>query len=143
MQTILEAAIKRKPDFISAYVTLANHFIKAKDLDTAAATFRRLFTASRDPNTIVYLAQFYIQTTKYSQAILVLHESMAKKADPAKILPLLFTATYRTKQLAKALHIKQRMIAMGLNDPKLWGDGTLEAQFAARRALKSALKSAS
>ena len=143
IQVILEAAIKRKPDFVSAYVTLANYFIKAKDLDSAAATFRRLFTASRDPNTIIYLAQFYIQTAKFSQAILVLHESMAKKADPVKILPLLFTATFRTKQLAKALHIKQRMIGMGLNDAKFWGDGTLEAQFAARRALKSQMKSAS
>lgn len=140
---VLEAAVKRKPDFASAYVMLANQFLKEKDIDSAAALFRKLFTVSRDPNTIVYLAQLYIQTGKYSQAILALHESMEKRADPRKILPLLFTATYRTKQLAKALLIKQRMMAMGLDGPKLWGDGGLEEQFATRRRSKSSMKSAS
>ncbi|MBC7660140.1 MAG: response regulator [Chitinophagaceae bacterium] len=143
IQAILEAAIKRKPDFASAYVMLANFHLKAKDHETAGATFKRLFKISKDPNTIVYLAQFYIQTGKYSQAISALHESMIKKADPFKILPLLFTATYRTKQLAKALLIKERMIRMGLNDAKLWGDGGLEEQIEARRALKNQMKSAS
>lgn len=140
---VLENALKRKPDFASAYVMLANQFLKAKDVDSAVDIFRRLFLQSRDPNSIIYLAQLYIQTGKYSQAILALHESMAKRADPIKILPLLFTATYRTKQLAKALFIKQRMIALGLDHPKLWGDGRLEDQFAVRRRLKSAVKSAS
>lgn len=143
VHAILGAAIKRKPDFISAYVMLANHYLKAKDLESAGLTFRRLFTQSKDPNTVIYLAQFYIQTGKYSQAISVLHESIGKRADPMKIMPFLFTATYRTKQLAKALLIKQRMIAMGLNDAKLWGDGTLEDQLHARRALKNKVKSAS
>lgn len=133
---ILETALKRKPDFAPGYVMLANQFLKQKDVDSAIGVFKRLFEQSRDPNTIVYLAQLYIQTAKYSQAILVLHDSMLKKADPVKILPLLFTATYRTKQLAKALLIKQRMISLGLDQPKLWGDGQLEEQFALRRRSK-------
>lgn len=140
---ILAAALKRKPDFASAYVILANQFLKAKDIESAAEVFRKLFMQSRDPNSIVYLAQLYIQTGKYSQAILVLHESMIKRADPLKILPLLFTATYRTKQLAKALLIKERMVAMGLTETKFWGDGRLESEFAARRQIEISNKSAS
>ncbi|RZA25564.1 MAG: response regulator [Proteobacteria bacterium] len=140
---VLEAALKRKPDFVAGYVMLANQFLKLKDLDSAVAIFRRLFVQSRDPNSIMYLAQLYIQTGKYSQAILVLHESMAKRSDPLKILPLLFTATYRTKQYAKALMIKQRMLSLGLKDPKHWGDGKLEEHCAARRKLKVPSKSAS
>jgi two-component system chemotaxis response regulator CheY len=140
---VLENALKRRPDFVAGYVMLANQYLKLKDIDSSAAVFRRLFVQSRDPNSIVYLAQLYIQLGKYSQAILVLHESMAKKADPLKILPLLFTATYRTKQLAKALMIKQRMLSLGLKDPKYWGDGQLEEHCNARRNLKNLAKSAS
>ncbi len=140
---LLETAIKRKPDFAAAYVTLANFFLKTKDLESAGTTFRRLFMTSKDPNCIVYLAQFYIQTGKYSHAISAIHESMAKQADLHKIMPLLFTATYKTKQFAKALLIKQRMISLGLHDSKYWGDGALETQLSNRTANINRMKTAS
>ena len=108
-QLTLQAAIKRKPDFISAYVMLANHFLAEKNIEAAIDCFRALMQASRDPNVVEYLAQLYIKTGKYSQAISTMHDSMQSKADPRRILPQLFTATLKTQQIYKAFLIKQRL----------------------------------
>lgn len=106
---VLEAAVKRKPDFAPAYVQMAGMHAKAGDIKEAVKVYKRYAEASKDPNAPVLLARFFIEIGKPSQAIFTLHQSIKSGVDLSKVFPILLHATYRTKQLGKAFFVRERL----------------------------------
>ncbi len=109
-QEVLEAAIKRKPDFAPAYVQMASMHAKQGDLKAAVKVYKHYAAVSKDPNAPILLARFFIEIGKPSQAIFTLHQCMETNAEPAKAYPILLHATYRTKQLGKAYFVRERLL---------------------------------
>jgi two-component system chemotaxis response regulator CheY len=139
----LEAAIKRKPDYGPAYAILAKIAMKDGKVDDAVAVYRRFIDNGKDPTAYAYLAQLYLQTGKYSLGISTLHQGLQAKADPAKILPLLFVGMVKTKQYAKATLLAQRLKQMKLPQTITQSADDLELQVKARRRSNSSMKQVS
>lgn len=106
---VLEAAVKRKPDYAPSYVQMANMHAKTGDIKEAVKVFKRYAQVSKDPHAPILLARFFIEIGKPSQAIFTLHQSVQNNAEPAKVLPILLHATYRTKQLGKSYFVRERL----------------------------------
>lgn len=105
----LEAAIKRKPDYSPAHVMMANFYLQASDLKSAINVYERYGELTKDPNAHILLSRMYFEIGKPSLAISALHAGMEANADPSKVFPVLFHATYKTKQLAKTYFVRERL----------------------------------
>lgn len=105
----LEAAIKKKPDYTVAHMTMAQYYLQWKDPESAVRVLQRYVNISKDPNSYLLLAQLYVQLKKYSQVIQSLHDGMESQLEVNKALPMLMLATFRTKQFAKTYFIRERL----------------------------------
>ena len=107
--SVLESAIKRKPDFESAYIAAIQFYIRRQDAASAIRVMMQFTAITQAPIAYFLLAQLFLQLKKYAQAISTVHRGMEVKLTIEQSYPLLMLATFRTKQLTKAWFIRERL----------------------------------